>query len=90
MIPEDYLSSSTTFSYINEEIIGTTQQEYYKSIAIMDEAIGDVFMALNKKSVLENTYIIFTSDNGGCPGAGGRNTPLRGTGGSLFDGTVKN
>ena len=31
---------------------------------------------------------LIKQDNGGCPTAGGRNTPLRGTKGSLFEGGV--
>ena len=39
--------------------------------------------------MLDNTYIIFASDNGGCPASGGKNTPLRGSKGTLFEGGVK-
>jgi hypothetical protein len=38
---------------------------------------------------MDNTYIIFASDNGGCYQAGGRNGALRGTKGSLWEGGVK-
>jgi hypothetical protein len=38
---------------------------------------------------LENTYIIYASDNGGCPIDGGYNSALRGTKGTLFEGGVK-
>jgi len=80
---------SDALSYITKKVKGVTQQEYFKSIAIMDSAIAEVHKAIVKKGVLENTYFIFASDNGGCPGAGGRNAPLRGTKGSLFDGGVR-
>ena len=52
----------------------------------MDTAIASVYDALDTNNVLDSTYVIFTSDNGGCPASGGRNTPLRGTKGSLFEG----
>ena len=35
--------------------------------------------AFDRVGVMDNTYIIFASDNGGCPAGGGRNYPLRGT-----------
>ena len=34
--------------------------------------------ALDEKGQLDNSVIIFASDNGGCYGAGGKNGPLRG------------
>jgi arylsulfatase A-like enzyme len=36
-----------------------------------------------------NTYIIFASDNGGCPQGGSRNTPLRGGKSTLFEGGTR-
>ena len=56
------------------------------SLALMDSAIETVYNSLDDRGVLENTYIIFASDNGGCPASGGKNTPLRGAKGSLFEG----
>ena len=55
----------------------------------MDKAAENIYNALNEKGVLFNSYVIFASDNGGCPGAGGRNVGLRGTKGSLYEGGVK-
>ena len=47
-----------------------------------------MYYALDEVKQLDNSYIIFASDNGGCPSGGGRNYPLRGTKGSLFEGGV--
>jgi len=55
----------------------------------MDEAMGKVYDAVDKAGQLSNTYIIFTSDNGGCYNAGGRNGPLRGNKGTLYEGGTK-
>jgi arylsulfatase A-like enzyme len=68
---------------------GNQQQQYYKSLAVMDTAVENIYDALDKQDQLDNTYIIFASDNGGCPTGGGRNVPLRGTKGSLFEGGSK-
>ena len=54
----------------------------------MDTAVANVYTALDKTEQLDNTYIIFASDNGGCPTNGGRNYPLRGTKGTLYEGGV--
>ena len=54
----------------------------------MDTAVANVYTALDKTHQLDNTYIIFASDNGGCPTNGGRNYPFRGTKGTLYEGGV--
>ena len=41
------------------------QQQMAAMIEEMDRSIGRVLDALEKAGVTENTYIIFTSDNGG-------------------------
>ncbi len=76
---------------------------YAASITHMDNAIGRVVIALEKSKQLDNTLIVFTSDNGGFEKyqsktdyAGkyahpklGDNTPLRGWKGELYDGGVR-
>ena len=64
-------------------------REYYKSLAVLDRSVEAMYNAFKRTGVLDNTYILFASDNGGCPAGGGRNYPLRGTKGSLFEGGVK-
>lgn len=59
----------------------------------MDDSIGKVVHALREKSMLENTIIIFTTDNGG-PAAGfnqnaASNWPLRGVKNTLWEGGVR-
>jgi arylsulfatase A-like enzyme len=76
---------------------------YAGSITHMDDAIGRVVTALEKSKQLDNTLIVFTSDNGGFEkyqsksDYGGKyahprlgdNTPLRGWKGELYDGGVR-
>ena len=71
--------------HIEKHIVGGMQQQYYKSLALLDKAVENMYNALDERGVVDNSYIIFASDNGGCPSGGGRNYPLRGTKGSLWN-----
>jgi arylsulfatase A-like enzyme len=70
----------------------------------MDDAIGQIFSALEKSGQLENTLIVFTSDNGGQKDYAskvdyegkhgpyktlGDNTPLRGWKTELYEGGIR-
>ena len=48
-------------------------------IAAMDEAVGKVVDALKRTGDFNNTFIIFTTDNGGSVSHASSNLPLRGT-----------
>ncbi|WAJ72096.1 sulfatase-like hydrolase/transferase [Catenovulum adriaticum] len=47
-----------------EFAVQTHIKEYYASISHMDKQIGDILAALNAAKVMDNTYLIFTSDHG--------------------------
>ena len=59
------------------------QQQFAAMIEEMDRSIGRVLDALEKAGVIENTYIIFTSDNGGYISVA--HDQLRGKKGNLFE-----
>jgi arylsulfatase A-like enzyme len=84
-IPENDLDTDVS-KHIRSTYGTGVQAEYFKALNILDSAVGALHTALTTAGVLNNTYIIFASDNGGCPTGGGRNAPLRGTKGSLFEG----
>ena len=69
--------------------------EYASMIAAVDDVVGDIVGQLRSSGLLENTIIVFTSDNGGLSalGSGGvaptSNAPLRGSKGWLFEGGVR-
>ncbi len=63
------------------------RQLYMAMVDAMDQAIGGVIGALEKKGMLENTLIVFCSDNGGIEEADNR--PLRSYKGDSFEGGVR-
>lgn len=62
-------------------------------MAALDDSVGRVFRALNEAKMLDNTIVVFTTDNGGAAGgidsSVGSNYPLRGTKYTLWEGGVK-
>lgn len=66
------------------------RKTYAGMVAAMDEAIGQVVAALEEQHILDNTLILFSSDNGGpAPGIITDNGPLRGGKGTIFEGGVR-
>jgi arylsulfatase B len=55
----------------------------------MDEGIGRILQALGETGQEDRTLVLFLSDNGGNPGHGGSNKPLRGGKGSVFEGGIR-
>jgi arylsulfatase A-like enzyme len=65
---------------------------YAAMVKTMDDAIGDVLEQLEKQKLMDDTIIIFTSDNGGLSTAEGwptSNLPLRGGKGWSYEGGVR-
>ena len=87
-LPKEYLSDGV-YEQIGENVIGHKRRQYAMALSVMDDAVSDVYDALDARGFLDNTYIIFSSDNGGCYLSGGKNGPLRGSKGSLFEGGLK-
>jgi len=66
------------------------RRTYAGMVAAMDEGIGEILAALEKKGLRENTLIFFCSDNGGPqPGVITSNGPLRGGKSTLYEGGVR-
>ncbi len=81
-VPDSY-----TEPYAN---LSKTRQKMAGLIATVDEAVGQVIGALEKKGVLDNTLILFCSDNGGVsPGRYADNLPLRAGKGTIYEGGVR-
>lgn len=65
----------------------TTEQQYWGRISRMDARIGDIISALDAEGILEDTHIIFTSDNGpATTQTGGSSGGLRGQKSTVWEG----
>jgi len=64
-----------------------SRETYTAMIERMDQGVGAILKALDKKRCSENTVVIFTSDNGATkPGS---NAPFSGGKGGLFEGGIR-
>ena len=81
-VPESYLKPYESLTGVRKTYAGM--------ISAMDEAIGQVVAALKEKGLLDNTLIIFSSDNGGpSPGKVTSNGPLRAGKGTIYEGGIR-
>ena len=48
-------------------------------VTALDAALGRIVQTLDETKMMDNTLIVFTTDNGGNVLAGGNNFPLRGS-----------
>jgi arylsulfatase A-like enzyme len=66
------------------------RRTYAGMLAAMDEGIGRILEALDRKGLSENTLVVFSSDNGGpMPGRVTDNGTLRAGKGTLYEGGVR-
>ncbi|CAH1273824.1 ARSB [Branchiostoma lanceolatum] len=76
-----------------EDMYSNVQNEnrriFLGMVSAMDEAIGNVTMAMKKAGLWDNTLLIFTADNGGWPLFSGNNFPLRGGKITLWEGGTR-
>ena len=54
----------------------------------LDEGVGRILDALDAAGVADNTFVLFSSDNGGVGGIG-ENAPFRGAKASVFEGGIR-
>lgn len=81
-VPDSYLKP---YGHLNG-----MRRTYAGMVSAMDEAVGQVIAALKEKGLLDNTLIIFSSDNGGpSPGKITSNGPLRAGKGSIYEGGIR-
>jgi arylsulfatase A-like enzyme len=71
------------------EIDNLARRRFAAMVTCMDEAIGRIIDAVEKKGLSDSTLIVFTSDNGGRTTLGANNDPLRGGKNTLYEGGVR-
>ena len=59
------------------------------AIDAMDSAVGQVLETLDQEGLAKDTIVLFLSDNGGAPGQGSVNAPLRGGKGTTYEGGIR-
>jgi arylsulfatase A-like enzyme len=83
MAPEHYLAR-------NAHIPDTRRRTFAGMMTAVDDGIGRIVDALKEEGILEETLIIFLSDNGGPTRVNASlNTPFRGYKGDVFEGGVR-
>jgi len=71
------------------EINNTDRRVFSGMVSALDDALGLVLRELHDRELLENTIIVFLSDNGGQTAKGGNNYPLRGNKDTLWEGGTR-
>jgi arylsulfatase A-like enzyme len=82
-MPHDPLHASEAFRGRSEHGI------YSDAIEEIDWSVGQILTYLQENGLAENTFVFFTSDNGGEPRFGGVNEPLRGHKGTTWEGGMR-
>ncbi|XP_047023632.1 arylsulfatase I-like [Helicoverpa zea] len=90
--PSEYLRAPDEvidrFQYIND----TQRRKYAGMLAKLDESVGMVVKSLQEYGLLENSIILFSTDNGGaarCDHNVASNHPLKGVKNTLWEGGVR-
>ncbi|MEL7118135.1 MAG: sulfatase-like hydrolase/transferase [Bacteroidota bacterium] len=65
------------------------RKTYAAMVSAVDDGVGQVLNTLKNVDILDNTLIVFLSDNGGAKNNASDNGPLRGRKGDLFEGGVR-
>ena len=81
-VPKNYKEPYQNLPKLRQTIAGM--------LSAVDEAIGQITVALVDAGLRENTLLIFSSDNGGpAPGKATMNTPLRAGKGTVYEGGIR-
>ena len=76
--------------YASEDFAGKSPHGLYSDvIEELDWSVGEIMKYLEENNLAENTFIFFTSDNGGVGGELGQNTPLREGKGKTWEGGMR-
>ncbi|XP_035668236.1 arylsulfatase B-like [Branchiostoma floridae] len=77
------------FENIYMNVQNENRRKLLGMVSALDEAVGNVTMAMKNAGLWDNTLVIFTTDNGGWIIASGNNYPLRGGKVTLWEGGTR-
>lgn len=77
------------YTQVNKITDEEMRRYYLANLNCLDDNIGRVLDALQARNMLENTLIIFISDNGGEPLSGASNLPLCGSKYTMHEGGIR-
>jgi arylsulfatase A-like enzyme len=80
--PQEYLDRY-------KDITDTRRRTYAAMVTCVDDQVGRIVAALEKKGLSKNTLIAFSSDNGGPTNLGATNGQLRARKGTLYEGGIR-
>jgi len=83
---ETWFKRYTGLGEINDDEM---RRYYLANLNCLDDNIGRVLDALENLSLVDNTMVIFFSDNGGPPTTGAWNLPLAGSKFTLWEGGIR-
>lgn len=84
--PNDYLPKHYE---LFPEITDTRRREKAAMMTALDEQIGNILEALDRTGATENTFLLFSSDNGGAIPSGSLSEPLRDGKWSVYEGGIR-
>ncbi|XP_025088112.1 arylsulfatase B-like isoform X1 [Pomacea canaliculata] len=77
------------YEQMYKHVASKRRRVYSGMVSMMDEAFGQITEALDSAGLLDNSLIIFTTDNGGSVPHGGNNWPLRGGKTTFWEGGTR-
>ncbi len=70
-------------------IANRSRRLFAAMVTSMDDGVGRILSALESEGIVDETLVVWVSDNGGNPRAGANNEPLRGGKGGTFEGGIR-
>jgi arylsulfatase A-like enzyme len=87
--PHSPLQVSDEYKKYYPQITDKLRLSFAAMVHCLDEQVGRVVDAIEKRSMTSNTLFIFSSDNGGQLDQAGTNHPLRASKGTLYEGGTR-
>ncbi|XP_064181603.1 arylsulfatase I-like isoform X1 [Anguilla rostrata] len=83
------LQSPKEYLHQYRDVVNVARRRYAAMVSAVDEAVRNVTYALRKYGFYRDSVLVFSTDNGGQPFAGGSNWPLRGRKGTYWEGGIR-